>query len=497
MYNKKEKMNKSRENVNDIDKLPIRAIPDRGISLETAQKYGVRTGLDQRDGQTPTHHYYPYTRKGDICGYKARTLDRKGFYAVGVVDYHCDLFGSVCCSGGRKLFVTEGELDCMRLYEILRKGAKKNGYGSREPNVVSIGGAGWAVDHLANNKDFLNKFAEVVLAFDQDEAGQEAVRNVSHLFPYVKYATFNTKDVCDGDPEEIYKAVLFDAKQYRPSGIIQGSEITLDELTAPKPRGISLPYPELNKMLRGLRPGEITIVTSGSGCGKTTLISEIEYHLNKYHQEKVGTIYLETGHIDAARKAIAIDNNVPVDELAENPNLISREDYERSYQGLIANGRWVAIDHWGSLESDDLIYKIRHLATVEGVKFVILDHISMVVSGQDTDDERKAIDLLMSKLASLVVELQIHVISVVHLTRRSNKDYYTGALPSLGDLRGSGGLEQLSWNCVALSRDQSAENPDQVELWVLKNRIARRIGKADTCQYDQTTGRLRAITEEF
>lgn len=501
MYNKRGVMTKSKTKVEDVNTYPIAAIKDRHISLETAKKYGVRIGVSESDGKTPTHHYYPYTRNGEVVGYKARLLSEKKFYAVGTVDYHCELFGQSVCRGGKKLFCTEGESDCMVLYEVLKKGAERSGYGSHEPNVVSVGGAGWAVDHLSNNKDFLDKFKEIILVFDQDSAGEEAVRNVSHLFPSVKYAEFSKKDPCDmvaaGKSDELFKAALYDSKQYRPSGIIQGSEITLEQLQKPKPKGISLPYPDLDKMLRGLRPGEITTVTSGSGCGKTTLISEIEYHLNKYHQEKVATIYLETGSEDSARKQIAIDNNVPVDELSENPNLIQASSYEKSYNDLIANGRWAAIDHWGSLESDELIYKIRHLATVEGCKYVILDHISLVVSGQDTNDERKAIDLLMSNLASLVVELQIHLINVVHLTRRQGKDYYTGSLPSLGDLRGSGGLEQLSWNVIALSRDQSAEDPDRVELWILKNRNARRIGKADTCSYNQQTGRLLPVTEEF
>lgn len=327
-------MTKSRISVEEIDKLPIKSISERGVSLETAQRYGVRTAVSEHDGKTPTHHYYPYSKNGERCGYKARTLDRKGFFAVGVVDYHCDLFGSITCDGGRKLFVCEGEIDCMRLYEILSQKAQEQGYGSRKPNVVSVGGAGWAVDHLANNKDFLNKFAEVILVFDQDEAGFEAVKNVSHLFPDVKYSTFSRNDVCDmkGREDELYKAVLFESKQYRPSGIIQGSEITLEELQKPKPQGLSLPYPELNRMLRRLRPGEITTVTSGSGCGKTTFISEIEYHLNKYHQQKVAAIYLESGHEESARRQIALDNNVTADELAENPSLISKEAYEESYQ---------------------------------------------------------------------------------------------------------------------------------------------------------------------
>ena len=60
-----------------------------------------------------------------------------------------------------------------------------------------------------------------------------------------------------------------------------------------------------------------------------------------------------------------------------------------------------------SVATDNLLNKVRYLAKGCGVGFVILDHLSIVVSGVDDGDERKAIDVIMTKLRSLCEETGI------------------------------------------------------------------------------------------
>ena len=74
-----------------------------------------------------------------------------------------------------------------------------------------------------------------------------------------------------------------------------------------------------------------------------------------------------------------------------------------------------ARDTSGSLASGNLLSKIRYLARGCGCRWVILDHISIVVSGMGDGDERRLIDNLMTSLRSLVEELNIGLILVSHL----------------------------------------------------------------------------------
>ena len=138
---------------------------------------------------------------------------------------------------------------------------------------------------------------------------------------------------------------------------------------------------------------------------------------------------------------------------------------------------------------------MRHLVYGEGCDFVILDHLSLVFSGQANDNERLAIDNAMTELASFCNESGAGIIVIVHLSRNKSKGSFNeGAHISLNDLRGSAALEQLSWNVIGLERDQQNENNDLATIRILKSRENGWTGVADTCQYNMETGRLLPYT---
>ena len=59
-----------------VSHYPVRALEDRGISEETAQRFGVRCSIDETTGE-PDAHYYPYhDMDGNVVGWKKRGLLR-------------------------------------------------------------------------------------------------------------------------------------------------------------------------------------------------------------------------------------------------------------------------------------------------------------------------------------------------------------------------------------------------------------------------------------
>ena len=154
-------------------------------------------------------------------------------------------------------------------------------------------------------------------------------------------------------------------------------------------------------------------------------------------------------------------------------------------------------DHFGSLESKQLLSKLHYLAAVRKVDFIILDHISIVTSGLESssEGERKDIDILMTKLRSLVEETGIGVVAIVHLKRVQGKSFNEGASVALNDLRGSASLEQLSDNVLALERDQQGDNPNVLRVRVLKCREIGDTGEADVLTYNRDTGRITAVPD--
>ena len=91
----------------------------------------------------------------------------------------------------------------------------------------------------------------------------------------------------------------------------------------------------------------------------------------------------------------------------------------------------------------------------------------------------------------------VGVLAVVHLKRGTGgagKSFNKGDEVELTDLRGSAALEQLSWNVIALERDQqSMDKCDVSHIRLLKNREWGYTGLCDTMMYDHTTGRLKAF----
>jgi twinkle protein len=131
-------------------------------------------------------------------------------------------------------------------------------------------------------------------------------------------------------------------------------------------------------------------------------------------------------------------------------------------------------------------------------KYIILDHLSIVVSSQENGDERKAIDEIMTKLRTLVAETGVSLFLVSHLRRTSGTAHEDGGKISLQDLRGSQSIAQLSDMVIGMERDQQHEDPEVRNttcVRVLKNRYTGQTGPACWLKYTIETGRMEEVPQ--
>lgn len=385
------------------------------------------------------------------------------------------------------LTITEGEIDALSVSQA---------QGNKWPVVSVPNGAQGAVKAIENAFEWVSSFDRVNIWFDNDEPGKVAAKAVANILPPGK--SYIVKGDLK-DANEYLKAqrsgeivnLIWRAEPYRPDGIVAGLEITLESLREAVAVGYALPYPHLSEMLHGLRKRELTLLTAGSGIGKSTLSREIAFHLHQAHGLTIGNVYLEESKEKTAQGYIAIYNNVPLGNLRENPGILADAVWDRSLAKVV-HQRMFFYDHFGSLDSSNLLGKLRYLAVGCKCDFIILDHISIVVSGQESssEGERKDIDILMTNLRSLVENTGVGVIAIVHLSKPPGVSHEEGGRVTLTHLRGSGSLKQLSDNVVAMERDQQGEHSDESLLRVLKNREFGDLGEADTVSYNRDTGRL-------
>ncbi len=454
-------------------------IPKRGLREDTCRKYGYQIG----DGcQIANYRDTNHT----LVAQKIRKPGKD--FSITGNGKDMRLYGQQLFGTGKSVVITEGELDCLSVAQA---------FDCKWPVVSLPNGAPAAVKAIKRAYEWLQGFEKIVLCFDNDEPGQLATLEVAELLPPGKVfiMSLDRKDanevlIKDGTAP-LVKA-YWNAKPWRPDGIVAGEDISTERLMRATARGYSLPYPKLDNMLRGLREGELVVLCAGSGIGKSTMAREITYHLHEIHGLTMGCIYLEESIDKTAQGFVAIDNNVPLWKLREDPTVITEEQWAQSVTKVV-NTRMHFFDHFGSLDSERLLSKIRYMRVVLGCHFIILDHLSIVISGQDSkeNNERVRIDSLMTNLRSLIAETGVGILAVSHLSKPDGKSHEEGGRVSLNELRGSGSIKQLSDVCVGLERDQQDEEAaNECVVRVLKSREVGDLGVADTLEYNKATGRL-------
>jgi twinkle protein len=466
----------------------FRALNKRGISEETCRRYGYAVGTDSRGTMVQIAPYYD-VKTGRLVAQKTRTATKE-FKILGN-GKKIPLFGlQLARRGGKMIIITEGEIDAMSISQAM---------GNTWP-AVSLPNGGGTLDALQASLEFLETYEKVILAFDNDEVGKVALEAALELFSpgkahVLELGTYKDANemLQDGGAKGLRTAV-WEAKQYRPDGIVDLVDWK-ERIEAPLAQGTPYPWPKLNGMVFGYRPGELITWTAGTGVGKTALIGELEHHLLTTTQEHIGIIHLEEGVVRSARRIIGIEMGSPI----HLPDATYTQGaFDNAFEATIGTGRLHAYDHFGTIEIEVLLNRVRHLVRGSGCGVVVLDHISMVVSGADLDaDERRMLDQIVTRLKTLAVETNVSIHIISHLSRGKGTAHELGGQVALNQLRGTQAIGQLSDTIIAAERNQQADTEQErntTNLRVLKNRYAGITGMADSLLYDRTTGRMSLTT---
>lgn len=464
----------------------IRALNKRCLTEETCEKWGYTVS---EFGGKPCQ-VASYRRDGQVVFQKVR-FPNKDFVTLGEIE-KAGLYGQHLWSHGRMIVVTEGEIDAMTVSQIQ----------NHKWPVVSIpNGAAGAAKAIRREISWLEGFDRVVLMFDMDEAGQKAAKECAILFTpgKVRIAHLPLKD-----PNEMLQAsrgseviqAIWNAKEFRPDGIVEGK--TTWENFKKQKNVVSVPYPfeSLNLKTHGLRKGEIVTFTAGSGIGKSTVCREIAHYLIK-RGDRVGYIALEESVGKTTQALMSIECNTP---LHLHPDKLSEPEEFEIWKRVFDNDRVYLYDHWGSLDIENLINKLIFFARGCQCEWLFLDHVSIVVSGMGDGDERRLIDNLMTQLRSFVEATGVGMLIVSHLKRvdGNSKSHEEGGRITLGQLRGSGSIAQLSDIAIGLERNQQdEEDMNTSHVRILKNRFSGETGPSGSLIYVPDTGRLVDASNPF
>lgn len=520
----KPKRSEMNESVQEVLTYPVWGIDgtngtvDRGIDKETCEHFGVRTMFSEVT-QKIEAHYFPVTKKGKLSGWikVCPNLPKNSgrFQIVGDVSTDCDLLGTEQADRKQSpyVWVVEGVWDLLSAYQSIFNN-QKEGQPKRHPAIVSLLlGVGNASTNVGANIEFLNEFKEIRTCFDNDtnsdtNHGQEGVEQVALIAPNLKNILLPCNDINElmlsSGEKEVYRELLFNAKSFEVESVVQGG-IDLSELVTPLEEGVHVSVlPKTMDILHGFREREMTIVLAPTGVGKTTVCKEIGYALVK-QGHSVGHVYLEEDLKKTQQSYIALDNNIHLPKFRANPNCISPQAVQETYDNLINTPKTMWMKHFGSLACKTLIDKFRWMH-IKGMKFIILDHISMVISGQESSNERKDIDMLLTELAAFTTATGVHPIIVSHIKRinkqapkdkEGNVDYPYWDEVDATQARGSGAFEQLAWNIVCIEPEiREDKTRGNIRTRVVKNREWGTLGVGDILTQNPMTGRLQTVKPE-
>ena len=483
--------------MNNSSTATFNELTDRKISLATAKKYGVKsTTLNGKIDK----HYYPYYNGHELSGTKIRKQNKE--FAWTGSPKEVGLFGeNLFKAGGKFITLTEGECDAMAAYELM---------GSKWPVVSIKSGAQGGIGDVKNSLEYLESFDSVVINFDNDKYGKEAAQAVAKLLT-PKKAKIMTLPVDYKDANDMlrqgrhaaYVSAFWDAKIYTPSGVLNLSEQfkAYQKLRTEKKTAIPYPWRGLNKKLEGLRAGELVTLTGGTGLGKSSVTREIEHWLIENTEDNVGVVALEENWSRTAEGIMAVEANAKLHLDSVKSQYTDEqldECFKKVFMGENEGRVWIHAHH-GVNNLEDIFSKLRYMIIGLDCKWIVVDHLHMLVLSTLENDERKAIDQIMHRLRTMVEETGCGMILVSHLRRvEGNRGHENGIETGLNHLRGSQSIAQLSDCVISLERNQQSD--DEIEasttkVRVLKSRYTGDVGVATNLLYDGATGRLRELDD--
>lgn len=457
------------------------ALAKRQLTEETCRRFDYQVNNERK-----IHIARCRDKNGDVVSAHIRPPDKDFYWVAHQKDLQ--LFGQhLWRTGGKKLVITEGELDAMSLSQA---------QGHKWPVVSITSGTGSAVKDIKANLQWIQSFEEVVFMFDMDDPGQDAAKKCAMLLKpgTAKIATLPLKDASDmlqaGRTKELIDAV-WGAKEYRPDGILSIDDI-MDDILKPVEWGLPWWMPELTKLTFGRRFGETYGFGAGTGVGKTDwFMQQLEYDVNVLG-ETVGAIFLEQAPVETGKRAAGkfAGKRFHVPNPEDGPPHWTVDELKDAAERM--RGKVFFYDNWGETDWNVVKTHIRFMAHAQGIRIIYLDHLTaMAATG---DGERGSLETIMREMAMLAKELNIIIMFVSHLTTPEGKPHEEGGRVMIRHFKGSRAIGFWSHFMFGLERDQQHEDHairTTTIFRVLKDRYTgNSTGEVILLGYDQTKAKL-------
>jgi replicative DNA helicase len=326
--------------------------------------------------------------------------------------------------------------------------------------LEQVGGKPYILE-LANNSFALANWATHIEIVKRDALLRELIRAATHIAALGYEAT----DDADAVIEESEK-LLFDVTNKRVSSSFKGISTLLtesigllEEMAKNKSHLLGVPtgFPELDKLLAGMRGGDLLILAARPGVGKTSFALNIAINAAKAGSQ-VAFFSLEMPSAQLAQRIICSEAHVDFSKM--RTGRLGDADWKEIIQACERLSKCdFAIDDSPGLSILELRAKARRqLRNVQAGKgLIVIDYLQLMQSRNHSGDQQRYLEVgeISRGLKVLAKELNVPILALSQLSRaieaRGDKR------PQLSDLRESGSIEQDADVVMFIDRSLSDE----------------------------------------
>ncbi|MBE6914349.1 MAG: replicative DNA helicase [Ruminococcaceae bacterium] len=236
--------------------------------------------------------------------------------------------------------------------------------------------------------------------------------------------------------------------------------------------GLSTGLTDLDARILGLNKGELILVASRPGMGKTSIALNIAMSAAKTSGTAVAVFSLEMSREQLATRLLASESLVDSQKLMKGN--LNTEEWRRIVAAAASLSQVnILIDDNPMLSVADMNAQCRR---VKNLGLVVVDYLQLMQSAggkQSGGENRQQVVADMSRMLKIMAkELEVPVLCLSQLSRANESR--SDKRPMLSDLRESGAIEQDADVVIGLYREgyynKECENPNAAEAIVLKNR---------------------------
>ena len=439
-----------------------------------------------------------YRKKFEVHSIKVRSIKEKRFSGKKLNDL--TLWKLDFCDNAKPLIICEGEIDQLSFEE-------QGIY-----NTVSVPTGAGSLSWIDTDYEELEKYKTIILALDNDEAGEKAVKEIIKRLPEeIEIKKINFLDYKDAN--EVLMAGL-DLKDFIKNSVVIEEEhyIKLSEIDQHKEQlKFSTGSKTINRMIGGLRCGELTIWTGRGGSGKSTVLNQMALAVA---EQGIGVLVYSPELTDTQYKNWTTRQMIPkdhtgflekvYDKIEEEHKYFVKKDYSDK-MSIWLDKYFNYISSGVKLNDKELLKIIVRDIKKYNSKFIIIDNL-MKINFENTTDIYESQKVFVNELSEISKRYNVCINLVAHPKKHDpyNPDQYdiagTSNMPNLVD--NIYYFIQIGENDHEGFKKYNKKNYDLIVnnqinsgMVCLKSREGKACGKWEFLTFDPTRKRIYHYTE--